>query len=1735
MPNKLSSPSPSYSSPLSPSPYEGLTGKSKVGSTPSLDGITPTALGNPDGSDLAGSTSEKRPGRPRKEPARSSDIKRMPEWKNTNKSSTASRSSADEPTPQRSKPEAPAPQPKKQEALAPEPAPAPSQPEAPAQAEQSASPQLQALTEPSPRADETIDDYYQRLFGLSFEEAQDRKGDTNLLSPQQKGALTRERNRLDKHLRSLDSQDSDLPAAETKRLQDLNFVLENAQPFEPGNNDDPNLRWRLPSLASDKMTVPDATSETNAPTPTILDPLTVADALESPYTSLIESLSLELDSSETVVIAGQSYNKGDTVFYTSGAGNEGEYFVLTNTIADPPGLVLQNVETELVFAISGDTDPAMLRPGSIASPAVAPTGEPALNFRPYDETDPVLGGGMDSETYRFDDIKDPAKPPTEGPIDNPPQEPVEEPEPPSPSPDQGPIILYSLDTTETDKALSLLKADEQVDKELQEIRKELFEPKNPSDSRFARLVQTAAKGVRSTFRHPIKAFKYIARSTVTREATRQRYAKGHLEASEGVDFHDALAGDVAKRLDLGEDFLQNGERLLGEDNSEVRAVKDALNVVFQQGIEGTTDRDSTLNDARRILAEAPWLKGGSDQEVHMLKNLEEMYDRITIAVEHESGLAAIDAAYQLKGGEVTLGVNSEAHKTATDRIMEKLTNSRFKALIVNEATIAIAVGVVVNTAGYLARSKGSRYVAGALVGGPVGIALVAGSAGLFAAARERTTLRQERALRMYQIASGQSEVANDSDTAPRSTEVDASLYEMVSARDVLDDFSRLTPDDPATLSSSEAREILASLVALRTNQSIGDESSIDLIKYSSEDMIESEKSLLMVARAEAEILLRNYYSNHPDELPNIAGRNFDEKIAALTELSKADLSSNEITDRDKVFGKLTRKRAFMRGLATAGFAGAGSYISAQMSEHFSHQIDGKTVTAGNLANDPTTYSFKGDTINMPKGYTIQGTSILDGNGKHIVDGLVPKADGGLSPESIALLDAKGIGVEQTVVMHDFVSTREVSYDEFVRLKPERFQQISREVWKNNDTTRFDLNELRGDFKLSENGDIVVATNRLTDTGSFGQGESVAAHSEQLAGRLKILMTPDKGNQSSAVVLDVSPDGTTVIPKGSDLYNLFKVDPTATGIGQVKLDSGFLEIATPGGPTADGSQSFQILATQVGNNPPGTVLITENISTPVYQTTLLVPKETYIPGSDFRAPFIPIAAPLPRRPLDEVIPRGVHEPYLESPYFGYQSGEFSPEDEDRIHRRFSERLRNNPDAVLDPREEIEGYLAGMDPERREALEDLAEQTEAMSNTCEIAVAIPVNGAQEGKNIYKTLQWYSKQLDTEGNPLDPGKFEIVLFVNKPTDLEWDETLSEIERFKSQYPNVPIRVIQREYPPEQARIGRIRRDMTDLTLLRQSRRTVDQDLVVVSNDADCKGLGASYIATILEQTEVQAADGLSGRLEWDPTTNIESPLYHMGVKFMQMLDLIDRHPSPGSGRQARYRYPGANFAFKASMYAGVGGYDEGSVKAEDVVLGRTIKMARRGSDKFTGVGFYGGDNVVYTDSRRGITVFNQGYPPAAQWSKLSFGPKDAAREGAEIEDGINYDLLLSEEPRLINKTRQKRARRLFEAELSRFIEQTLEEYRIISDNTTYHEGMRMPTDVEIAGRAVEAMRIDATIEVSNGEVRVSVVDASKLYSYLRGYRKSGLRNYMARTDLGRVFSGGINEVFPDLEAAA
>ena len=1318
----------------------------------------------------------------------------------------------------------------------------------------------------------------------------------------------------------------------------------------------------------------------------------------------------------------------------------------------------------------------------------------------------------------------------------PPGPPVPPPGPPGK--EDGPIKLYALDTTETDSVEASRRAAIRLESEIRDVREKLFSPKNPKPGRFAKLVNIITMPIKAVA-HPKEFFTYLAKSSVGKDYYLQKYKAESVSGMDDFDYHSAVARDVAARFDSAEYVLQNGERKLAQDNPEVRDVKDRLNEVFRAGITGTMDRDTVLTESRRIVASAPWLQANSEESIHLVQNLEETYDRITTAVDHEAGLASIDAAYELVGGEVTLGVNAEVHKTATDRIMEKLTNSPLKALIVNEATVGMAVGAVVGAIGFIAKSKGVKVGVAAVIGGPVAMVATAGAAGLFAYGREKMRMRQDRALHMAERAMGGNGPDENEKDTPRRIEMEGVIYEMASSRDILSSYEGLIPEDISTMTDEDARSLQAWLIALRTNQTVGDENNIDLIQYSSEDSVESEKTQLFEARARANVALRQYTAQHPDFMAQIPGESYDAKLDFLVNAQTEQLMQGEIANKDRAFRSLSRNRAAKRAAATAAFSLAGSYIGHQITEHF---VDHGVVAPrdpGIMANQRTLLSMRGDSVDMPKGWSIRGNTLLDAEGHSVITDYQYNPDGSLSQHTIHSLQAKGFRFNETLTTKTVVTTREVPYDEYARLHPEKFAPVHREAWMGNDTPMYrdangvlrgaDLNELRGDFNLAPNGDIVLDTARMTNDGSFWGMLKVAAHSDQLDGKLRWLFTPDKNHQGSSMVLEVDAGGKAIIPKDSDIYKLFSVSQE----GNVTLDSGFAEVAVPTGRSTNGAYNFFILATQEGNKPPGMMTITETTDIPAFHGAIVVPNAPD-PVIDPYVPFIPISGVFPRKPLEEIIPGGYVEPYITSPYNGYQSGEFSPEEEEKRKKAFSERLRNNPDAVLDPRTEIEDYISRMDHERREGLAKMTDEAEPMAESVKIVVGIPVNGSQEGKNIYKTLQWYSGQVDADGKPLDTGSYEIVLYVNKPTDRDWDDTLNEIQRFKADHPDMPIRVIQKEYEPSQARIGRIRRDMTDLTLARQARRSSGEDLVIVSNDADCKGLGESYIATIMEQVGAQSVDGLSGRLEWDPTTNTESPLYHMGVKFMQMLDVIDRHPLPGSGRGPRYRYPGANFAFRSSMYAAVGGYDAGSTKAEDVVLGKSIKLARTGSSKFKGIGFYGGDNVVYTDSRRGVFAFNQGYPPSMQWSKLSFGASDEAREGVELEDSIRYDILLDENPIGINAVRQRRARAKFESELARFLEQTLEEYAIVSNETEYHDGMKLPKDVEMALRAIKALRIDADIDVTGGDIRINIEDSSRLYEYLRNYQTSGLRNYSARTGIDRVFSGGLKEVFPDLETS-
>lgn len=1349
-----------------------------------------------------------------------------------------------------------------------------------------------------------------------------------------------------------------------------------------------------------------------------------------------------------------------------------------------------------------------------------------------------------------------------------------EPAPVEPAPVEGQLIdatstLYALDARETDLAKARRLADDQINKEMREISEALFQPRNPADNRFFKMAQTIARGVRSTFRHPIQSFRYVARSTFLREGYRQHYIHEHFGSMEGPNFHNAVAEAVAERFDLGKDYLQSGERILAEDRPEVRATKDRLNQIFNQGINGIMDRATVLTEAQRALAEATWIGNGSDQHVHMVQNLEQIYDRITTSIEHEAGLASIDAAYRLVGGETELGVNAEARRTATDRIMERLTNSRMKGYLVNEATVAVAVGAVVSIAGYLARSKGARLASGMLLGGPVGIVAAAGSAALFSAARERMTLRQERALRMSQIASGEEGRANDPDHAPRSTEIDATIYDMASSADILGTYEAARLVDITNPTEDEANRLLTWLVALRANQTVGDEKSIDLIRYTSEDLIETEKTQIMTARAEAERSLSRFATTHPDFLSGVPGVSLEDKLSNMVQRSIQDNIAETVSDRDRAFRNLSNSRASKRALATFAFASVGSYISAQISEHFSGERAAQTVTNETTASHEVTlpnqnipYGLRGDSINMPEGWRLDGNAIIDSQGNKLVENIQFQPDGGIPQDVLDQLRGRGIGVSEAVQNHTTTVTREVPFGDYMALHPEKFHTVHREMWMGNNTPMYrdalgqlrgaDLNELGGSFALDPaTGNIILGTNRMTDAGSFWGAVRVAAHTEQVDGKLRWLFAPDKSHQSQAFVLEVEPGGTVVIPKGSELYSLFNVDPNASGMGQVTLRTGYAEVAVPTGRSTGGAENFMVLATQEGNQPPGPVVINENVDFSTTETTLVVTKtieeivetrET-IPGADWRAPFIPIAAPLPRRPLERIMPAtpDISIDYL--PDLDGRAYEVDEKTRKRLEGSMSSRLLENPDAVLDSFEEVKGYIGRLTVEKRILVESLADQIEQpMSMNCEVAVVIPVAGAQEGKNIYNALKWYTGQKDKSGNALDNNRFEIVLYVNKTSNLDWDDTLDEIERFKRDYPDLPVRVATHSYDSDTVNFGELHKDLVDLTLERQRRRgRVAADLVVVTNDADTKGIGEEYLDTILTQMDAQGVDAIAGRLEWDPYNYLQSPLFMAAQQFSERINLISRHPEPGSTQRVVYQGSGANFAFKSSIYAAVGGEWTDVNVGPDVVLRDSIYFARtRAGGTRRPVGFAGGDDVVYSSSRRGVYAFNLGFAPSEQWdeSKVEFSAADELRAQESpptLRDTIDYDILFG--PDSYEKTNEIRR---FVSELEYFLERTAASYGFANpDRASFYPGSgTIPQDARLLSRALEAMYLrpgDVEVERRAGELKIKIINPDRLLRYLSNYKSNGLRNYTARTNLNGIFAGGPPEVFPDLASAA
>jgi hypothetical protein len=315
--------------------------------------------------------------------------------------------------------------------------------------------------------------------------------------------------------------------------------------------------------------------------------------------------------------------------------------------------------------------------------------------------------------------------------------------------------------------------------------------------------------------------------------------------------------------------------------------------------------------------------------------------------------------------------------------------------------------------------------------------------------------------------------------------------------------------------------------------------------------------------------------------------------------------------------------------------------------------------------------------------------------------------------------------------------------------------------------------------------------------------------------------------------------------------------------------------------------------------------------------------------------------------------------------------------------------------------------------------------------------------------------------------------------------DKTLKEIKRFKNKHPEINVRVLEAVLPKKEAKIGNIRKILNDAVLLRGvARGRKSQDLIMVSNDADNCGLAPEYVENFIRKFEENKnVDAMLGQLDWDPGAYVRNPLVHIGTRLFQYVEVQARRKGYHIGSS------GANFAFRSSMYAAIGGYSPNRTGGEDTNLGTRMVEARRNSSQHVPIAFAGARvSRLYTSARRAEKALKDGLSPIEQWDKGFSAFDDEVRKVRWDKSGKNIDY---DDPGQIK-------------ELVENIEKIINRTILRSKNWL---NSRDP----ILGRSLEWLGVKFD---SIDDYTIKITDASSLVQGLKQYQKDGLKILSRKT---------------------
>jgi hypothetical protein len=205
-------------------------------------------------------------------------------------------------------------------------------------------------------------------------------------------------------------------------------------------------------------------------------------------------------------------------------------------------------------------------------------------------------------------------------------------------------------------------------------------------------------------------------------------------------------------------------------------------------------------------------------------------------------------------------------------------------------------------------------------------------------------------------------------------------------------------------------------------------------------------------------------------------------------------------------------------------------------------------------------------------------------------------------------------------------------------------------------------------------------------------------------------------------------------------------------------------------------------------------------------------------------------------------------------------------------------------------------------------------------CEVIAIVPVK--DEAQTLFQTLTAFAAQIELDGQPLHPNRYEIIVLANNCSD----DSAAIARRFADKHPLLALHVAEIALPPDRAYVGYVRKLLMDEAYSRLMSLGRPQG-IIASTDGDTQ-VAATWIAANMYEV-ANGVDAVGGRIITDRQSrhalSPQAKTYFLReVGYRSLIAKIEYYldPDPYDPLPRHYQHYGASLAVTAEMYAKAGG---------------------------------------------------------------------------------------------------------------------------------------------------------------------------------------------------------------------